>query len=125
MSINKYTKYDTNNVFAKIIRGEIPCNKVYEDNETLAFHDINPEASIHVLVIPKRCEYTSFDSFMQEAEPEYVANFFKTVQKIAAKLKLQENGYRITTNHKDDALQTIHHFHVHILGGQKLGKMCN
>ena len=113
--------YDKNNIFAKIIRKEIPCKIIYEDSEVLAFHDISAVAPVHVLVIPKG-EYTSFDDFAVVAEPEIVGRFFAKVRNIAHDLGVDETGYRIVTNHGPDASQTVHHFHVHILGGQKLSK---
>jgi diadenosine tetraphosphate (Ap4A) HIT family hydrolase len=112
--------YDTNNIFAKILRGEIPCKEVYQDEYVLAFHDVAPAAPIHVLVIPKG-EYVSFDDFSSSAEPQTIAGFFKSVGKVANKLGLEENGYRLITNHGADASQTVPHFHVHILGGTSLG----
>lgn len=112
--------YDPNNIFAKILRGEIPCKKVYEDDFALAFHDIAPDAPVHVLVIPK-IDCISFDDFVQTASAEFIRGYFCAVQKVAADLRLQKSGYRIVTNHGDDALQTVKHFHVHILGGAKLG----
>ena len=114
--------YDPNNIFARILRGEIPCNKVYEDAFALAFHDIAPEAPVHVLVVPKG-EFVSFDDFAQAASPDFMRGFFAVVQKVAAQLGLPENGYRLVTNHGADASQSVHHFHVHILGGQSLGKL--
>ena len=105
--------YDRNNVFAKILRGELPCKKVYEDDLVLAFHDINPEAPVHVLVIPKG-EFVSFDDF---ASSDYdIAKFFKVVREVAHKLGLDVGGYRIVTNHGRSAGQVVYHFHVHILG---------
>ncbi len=114
--------YDSNNVFAKILRGEIPCKKVYEDEFALAFHDIAPDAPVHVLVVPK-IDCVSFDDFSQIASAEFMKEFFSSVQKVAKELGLQENGYRIITNHGPDASQTVHHFHVHILGGKNLGRL--
>ncbi|MBN8530866.1 MAG: histidine triad nucleotide-binding protein [Alphaproteobacteria bacterium] len=111
--------YDPNNIFAKIIRGEIPCKKVYEDEIALAFADIAPAAPVHVLVLPKG-EYLSFDDFAG-AEPEAVGRFFVAVRKVAAQLGLPEGGYRLIMNHGADASQSVPHFHVHILGGRPLG----
>lgn len=111
--------YDKNNIFAKIIRGEIPCNKVYEDDDVLAFRDITPAAPVHVLVVPKG-EYISFDDFAGAGE-KVVAGFFAAVQKIAGELGLKQGGYRLITNHGKDASQSVPHFHVHILGGRPLG----
>lgn len=112
--------YDSNNIFARIIRGEIPCNKVYEDTEVLAFHDIAKAAPVHVLVIPKG-QYVSFDDFASRATPEEVARFFLKLRNIAAELGVVENGYRILTNHGADASQSVPHFHVHLLAGRPLG----
>ena len=112
--------YDKNNVFAKIIRGEIPCDEVYNDSNVLAFNDISPAAPIHVIVIPKG-EYISFDDFTSNAPTDEVGNFFSTIQKIAEKLAINEEGYRIITNHGRNANQTVPHFHIHILAGKPLG----
>ena len=89
--------YDTNNIFAKILRGEIPCDKVYEDDFALAFNDISPQAPVHVLVIPKG-EYISFDDFTTKASAEDMAGFYRAVQQVAEQLGLQANGYRIISN---------------------------
>ena len=113
-------QYDPQNIFAKIIRGEIPCNKVYEDEFAFAFHDIKPEAPKHVLVLPKG-EFVSFDDFAQKASAEQQAGFFRAIQKIAAQLGVTQSGYRLITNHGADAAQTVLHFHVHILAGKPLG----
>lgn len=112
--------YNKENIFAKIIRGEIPSNKVYEDNEVLAFNDVSPAAPIHVLVIPKG-EYVSFDDFVSKASSDTVANFFSTIKIIAEKVGITQSGYRLIANHGSDAHQTVPHFHVHIVGGRKLG----
>ncbi len=113
--------YDSDNIFAKIIRKEIPSEPLYDDDHLLAFRDIEPAAPVHVLVIPKG-EYVSYDDFCANAPAETVAHFFQTVQKIASEtLGLNENGYRLITNHGRDASQSVPHFHVHILGGKALG----
>lgn len=114
--------YDDNNVFAKVLRGEIPCKKVYEDAYALAFHDINPQAPVHVLVIPKG-KYVSLDDFSTKASPEEIAGFIRAVGTVARELKLDAPGYRILSNHGVDADQTVPHFHVHIFGGRRLGPM--
>lgn len=113
-------KYDSNNIFAKIIRGEIPCTKVYEDEKVLAFHDISKAAPTHVLVVPKG-EYVSFAEFVCKANQEEKVDFFIKVAEIAGLLGLNEDGYRLITNNGSDASQTVEHFHIHILGGKKLG----
>jgi diadenosine tetraphosphate (Ap4A) HIT family hydrolase len=112
--------YDSDNIFAKMLREEIPCDTVYEDAHVLAFNDISPAAAVHVLVIPKG-EYSSFDDFAKTAGGEAVAAFFASVQKVAEKVGIQESGYRLISNHGADASQTVPHFHVHLLGGQALG----
>lgn len=120
--------YDTNNIFAKILRGEEPCQKVYEDENVLAFHDIHPNAPVHVLVIPKG-EYISFDDFAANDDTTettkvfMVAHFFQTIRKIAHQLGLEKDGYRIIANTGQEAGQIVPHFHVHILGKKKLGNI--
>ena len=114
--------YDPQNIFAKILRNEIPCQKIYEDEYAIAFPDLYPKAPIHILVIPKGA-YISFDHFMIDATPEVVQGFFKAVQRVAQKVGLQENGYRLITNIGTHAHQEVPHFHVHILGGRSLGPL--
>ncbi len=114
--------YDRNNVFAKILRGEIPCKKIYEDQHVLAFHDIRPQARTHVLVVPKGA-YVSLDDFSSQAEPAEIIGFVRAVGLVARQLGLTESGYRVLANHGADAHQEVAHFHVHIFGGQRLGRM--
>ncbi|MEO1090418.1 MAG: histidine triad nucleotide-binding protein [Pseudomonadota bacterium] len=114
--------YDDQNVFAKILRGEIPCKKVYEDEFVLAFHDINPMAPVHVLVIPKGA-YVSFADFARDADDETVTAFFRAVNMIARELGLDERGYRVLANTGVDGNQEVPHFHMHIFGGAPLGRM--
>ena len=114
--------YNKNNVFAKIIRGEIVANKVYEDDKLLAFHDIEKAAPIHVLVIPKG-EYIDFCDFVLKASKEDVFYFFTKVEEVAKKVGAKENGFRIISNSGKDAHQTIPHFHLHILAGKELGSL--
>ena len=114
--------YDPNNVFAKILRGEIPCKKVYENEHVLAFHDIRPQAPCHVLVIPKGA-YVSLDDFSAKAPAAEQAAFLAAVGHIARSLGLAETGYRVLANHGADSHQEVPHFHVHIFGGRKLGRM--
>lgn len=113
--------YDANNIFARILRGELPCKKIYEDEFALAFEDIKPEAPKHVLVVPKG-EYASFHDFALAPAAE-VKGFFAAVQKTAEKIGLEESGYRLISNHGRDAAQAVPHFHVHILGGRPLGPL--
>ena len=112
--------YDDRNIFAKILRGEIPCKKVFENEDVLAFEDVHPAAPTHILVVPKG-EYVSFDDFTEKADDATIARFFKAVRAIAADLGLPESGYRLITNHGAHASQSVPHFHVHIMGGRNLG----
>lgn len=114
--------YDQNNIFAKIIRGEIPANKVFEDDKVLAFHDISKAAPTHVLVIPKG-EYINFPDFVAKASESEISHFFKTVNEIAKSLNIINSGYRILANIGSDANQSVPHFHMHILAGKKLGPL--
>ncbi|MCE2715818.1 MAG: HIT domain-containing protein [Pseudomonadota bacterium] len=112
--------YDINNIFAKILRAEIPCNKIEEDLYFLSFHDINPKASIHALVIPKG-SYENAHDFADKATIQEIAGFWNGVNMTLAKLNLIQNGYRLITNSGLHGHQEVPHFHVHILGGQDLG----
>src|ERR1700733_15280296 len=114
--------YDRNNVFAKILRGELPANKIHEDEYALAFNDIHPLAPIHALVIPKG-EYVSFDDFAATARAAEITGFFRAVAKTAELLGVPRAGYRLLANHGPDAHPEIPHFHVHILAGRPLGPM--
>lgn len=114
--------YSQNNIFAKIIRGEIPANKFYEDDKVLAFHDISKAAPTHVLVIPKG-EYLDFLDFTSNADKEEISYFFKKVSEIAKLLEADKSGFRIISNIGSNAHQTVPHFHVHILAGKKLGPL--
>ena len=114
--------YDDSNIFAKILRGEIPCDKVYEDAHALAFRDINPQAASHVLVIPKG-DYLSLDDFSAKASDAEIAGYVRAIGRVARDLGLAESGYRLLANHGRDANQEVPHLHFHIFGGQKLGAM--
>lgn len=114
--------YDTENIFAKILRGEIPCDKVYEDDHALAFRDINPQTPTHILVIPKGA-YVSSDDFTTDASEAELAGFLRAVGHVAREAGLVEPGYRILANHGDDGHQEVPHFHVHVFGGKDLGRM--
>ena len=114
--------YDPSNVFARILRGEIPCQKVYEDQWSLAFHDINPLAPVHVLVIPKGA-YVSMADFSASASDAEVLGFFRAVGEVARQLGLDERGYRMLANHGVDAHQEVPHLHVHLFAGAPLGPM--
>ncbi|PCJ34501.1 MAG: histidine triad nucleotide-binding protein [Alphaproteobacteria bacterium] len=114
--------YDTENIFAKILRGEIACDKVYEDEFALAFHDINPQAPVHILVIPKGA-YISMADFTARAPADLIAGFFRAVGQVARDNGLEAPGYRILANAGDDAHQEVPHLHIHIFGGKRLGPM--
>ncbi len=114
--------YDDSNIFACILRGEIPCDKVYEDDHVLAFRDINPQTPTHVLVIPKGA-YVSFDDFSEQASETEIAAFVRAAGRIARDLGLAEPGYRVLANHGRDGRQEVPHFHLHIFGGQDCGRM--
>lgn len=114
--------YDKDNIFAKILREEIPCDKVYEDEKVLAFRDISPQAPSHVLVIPKGAYENAGDFAANAADDEIVA-LFRAVGKVAAQLGVDESGYRIIINCGNNGGQEVPHLHLHILGGRKLGRM--
>ena len=114
--------YDDNNVFARILRGEIPCTKVYEDEHTLAFHDINPQAPVHVLVIPKGA-YVSMDDFAAGASDAEIAALFRAVRRVAEQMGVTGPGWRMLANAGADANQEVPHLHIHIFGGRNLGPM--
>jgi len=112
--------YDDNNIFAKIIRSEIPCDKVYEDDDVLFFYDMNPVAKVHVLGIPKiKC--TNFEHFIEQTNEQTIKNFFKKILDVVKKLDLKESGYRLISNSGLNGGQEVHHYHVHIIGGEPLG----
>jgi histidine triad (HIT) family protein len=115
-------KYDPNNIFARIIRNELPSKKVYEDAHVLAIEDMYKQAPVHILLLPKG-EYTSFNDFTQNASADAVQYFFAKAQEIAASHGLVDSGYRIIMNHGADGMQTVPHFHLHILGKKKLGPL--
>lgn len=122
MPIDATQPYDDQNIFAKILRGEIPNNTVYEDEWALAFHDINPQAPVHVLVIPKG-SYVSWDDFNTDASDAEIAGFTRAVSHVARELGLVAPGYRLLANVGVDAHQEVPHLHVHIFGGKPLGPM--
>ena len=117
--------YDDNNIFAKILRSEIPCNKIYEDGFVLAFHDINPQKKIHALVIPKG-KYIDLDDFSINASSEEMVGLIKGINIVAKKLGISTEvgkGYRALANISDDGGQEVPHLHFHLFGGEKVGKM--
>jgi len=122
MTIDATQPYDDNNVFARILRGELPCKKVYEDDHALAFHDIHPLAPVHILVIPKGA-YVSWDDFSERAPDAEMAGFVRAVGKVARDAGMVVQGYRLLANTGKRAGQEVGHLHVHIFGGQPLGPM--
>lgn len=122
MPINPTEPYDDNNIFAKILRGEIPSSKVYEDEWAYAFEDISPQAEVHTLVVPKG-RYVSWDDFSEKASPEEITGFIRAVGKVARDKGLVEPGYRMMANVGEHGGQEVPHLHVHVFGGQPLGPM--
>jgi diadenosine tetraphosphate (Ap4A) HIT family hydrolase len=122
MPIDATAPYDRDNVFARILRGEIPNNTVYEDEWALAFHDIAAQAPVHILVIPKGA-YVSWDDFSAKASAEEIAGFVRAVGHVAREQGLVEPGHRLLVNIGQDGGQEIAHLHVHIFGGRPLGRM--
>jgi histidine triad (HIT) family protein len=122
MPVSGLPPYDDSNIFARILRGEIPCKKVFEDEWVLAFHDINPQAPTHVLVIPKG-KYCSFADFSAGASEAEIAGFTRAVGKIAHDMGLDAPGYRLLANTGADSGQEVPHFHVHLFAGKPLGRM--
>jgi histidine triad (HIT) family protein len=122
MPIDATRPYDESNIFARILRGELPCNKVYEDEHALAFHDINPQAPVHILVIPKGA-YVSWDDFSSRASEAEIAGFVRAVGHVARVAELVEPGYRLLANTGMNSGQEVPHLHVHVFGGRGLGPM--
>ena len=122
MPVDATVAYDPENIFARILRGEIPCSKVYEDEHALAFHDINPQAPQHILVIPKGA-YVSWDDFSAKASDAEIAGFVRAVGHVAREAGLVAPGYRLLANSGPDSHQEVPHLHVHIFGGRPLGPM--
>jgi histidine triad (HIT) family protein len=118
--------YDPTNIFARILRGEIPCSKVLETEHSLAFHDIQPQAPVHVLVIPKG-PYVTFDHFALAATPAEQADFTMAIGRVCAEMGVQPgeggNGFRLISNAGHDGVQEVPHLHVHVMGGRVLGRM--
>ena len=117
--------YDKNNIFAKILRGEIPCKKIYEDEYVLAFHDINPQKKIHALVIPKG-EYVNLDDFSSKASEKEIVGLIKGISIVAKELRISVDlgkGYRALVNISEHGGQEVPHLHFHLFGGEKVGKM--
>ena len=122
MPIDATQPYDPNNIFARILRGELPSRKVYEDDHTLAFHDINPQAPVHILVIPKG-PYVSWDDFSAKGSDTEIAAFMRAVGHVAREAGLVAPGYRLLANIGGHGHQEVPHLHVHIFGGRQFREM--
>lgn len=122
MPIDPTQPYDDDNIFAKILRGEIPCSKVYEDEWAFAFEDINPQAEVHTLVVPKG-RYVSWDDFSATASDEEIGGFIRAVGTVARDKGLVDAGFRVMANVGAHGGQEVPHLHVHIFGGEPLGPM--
>lgn len=122
MPVDATQPYDNTNVFARILRNELPCSKVYEDEWALAFHDIAPQAPTHILVIPKGA-YVSWDDFTEKASDAEVTGFIRAVGRVAREQGLVAPGYRLLANTGTNSLQEVPHLHVHIFAGRPLGPM--
>jgi histidine triad (HIT) family protein len=122
MPVDARAFYDPNNIFARILRGELPCRRAYEDEHALAFHDINPQAPEHILVIPKGA-YVSWDDFSERGGDAEIAGFVRAVGRVARQAGLVEPGYRLLANVGLNGHQEVPHLHVHIFGGRPLGPM--
>ncbi len=114
--------YDPNNIFARILKGELPCKKLYEDEHVLAFHDIRPQAPVHVLVIPKGA-YESLDDFHAKASDAELAGLMRAIGKVARLAGVGDSGYRVISNIGRDGHQEVPHLHFHVLGGRQMGRM--
>ena len=122
MAVDATAPYDDSNIFARILRGELPSKKVYEDEQVLAFHDINPLAPTHILVIPKGA-YVSWDDFTEKASDAEIAGLVRASGRIAREAGLVESGYRLLANAGQDSGQEVPHLHLHIFAGRPLGPM--
>lgn len=122
MPIDATLPYNDQNIFARILRGELPCKKVYEDEYAFAFHDINPQAPLHILVIPKN-GYVSWDDFSARASDAEIGGFIRAVGHVAREHGLVEPGYRLLANIGPNGGQEVPHLHVHIFGGKMMGPM--
>jgi len=117
--------YDDNNIFAKILRGEIPCKKIYEDDFVLSFHDINPQKKVHALVIPKG-KYVNLEHFTSKASTEEIVGLMKGISTVAKKIgisSINNEGFRALSNVGDNGGQEVPHLHFHLFGGEKVGRM--
>ena len=120
-------RYNENNIFAKILRGEVPCKKIYEDDHVLSFEDVNPQKKIHALIIPKK-HYVDLDDFNEKATDEEVNGLFRSISIVSKKLgisSLNGKGYRVIANISEHGGQEVPHLHFHLIGGENVGKMVN
>lgn len=122
MPIDATAPYDDSNIFARILRGELPCKKVYEDDHALAFHDIHPQAPVHILVIPKG-RYVAWDDFTAKASEGEIIGFVRAVGQVARDAGLAAPGYRLLANNGGHGHQEVPHLHVHVFGGKQMGAM--
>lgn len=114
--------YDDTNVFARILRGELPCDRIFEDEHTLAFRDIQPQTRVHILVIPKG-RYVSMADFSVRATAHEIESLVRAIGRVAREAGVEGEGYRFLSNHGEHAYQEVPHFHVHVFGGEPLGRM--
>ena len=114
--------YDTNNIFAKIINKDIPCDAILEDEKVIFFHDIRPQAKIHILGVPK-AHVVNLSDFIKSCSQEEVYYFFQKIAEVIKKFDLHKTGYRLITNEGADSNQEVPHFHIHILGGERLSNL--
>jgi diadenosine tetraphosphate (Ap4A) HIT family hydrolase len=114
--------YDPDNIFAKILRGEIPCDKVFENDHAIAFNDLHPQAPVHVLIVPKGA-YVSSSDFSSKASTDEIVGFMRAIHSVAEKTGVLEDGYRLIANAGEHSHQEVPHFHVHLLGGRPLGRL--
>ena len=114
--------YDENNIFNRILRNEIECEKIHENQDNLSFNDINKQAPVHVLTIPKN-KYANFNSFAKNASDKEISSFFRSILEVAEKMKIKDSGFRIIINCGPDSNQEVPHLHAHVLGGKNLGSL--
>ena len=126
MTYSSFRVYDKENIFAKILRNEMPCKKIYENNFALSFYDIHPQKNVHALVIPKG-PYIDYDHFINNANDDEIIGFFKAISEVSKILKVSRDhdGYRLITNTGKNANQEVAHLHFHIFGGERVGRMIN
>ena len=118
----KMKNYDENNIFNRILRNEIECEKIHENQDNLSFNDINKQAPVHVLTIPKN-KYANFNSFAKNASDKEISSFFRSILEVAEKMQIEESGFRVIINCGPDSNQEVPHLHAHVLGGKNLGSL--